>query len=422
MTSLAYAALWVFVFSVPWERMIVLPGISIVSRVTGTLALGLALLAVVTSGRVRRLQGFHVAGLLFVILVFASLFALRIREIPEKCFTYLQLLLMVWMIWELAPSKQRLVGLLTAYVLGAYITASDTIMLYRTSAGEVIRFAAGGADPNDNAMVLALGVPIAWYLGTTYRRPLLRWVCRAYLPVAIMGIGLTGSRGGMLAGIVALLIVPLTITKLSPARLATAIVILGISGAAAVAYVPDKLVQRFASTGAEVQDLRLGGRFTLWRAGVQAFAEKPVLGYGTGAFRKAVTPQLGVNTQVAHNSFLSVLVEQGIVGFLLYSAMFIAVFLAVMGLPTLERRFALVLLATLGIAMLPLTWEHRKAGWFVLAALTGLSHAGLSHAQGSVNRGAVRKGQARRAGPRERPPVGGRPFDPLASPGRNATP
>lgn len=416
MIPLAYAALWVFVFSIPWERMIVLPGLSIVSRVTGALALGLALLAVVTSGRVRRLHGFHMAALLFVITVGASLFAIRIRELPDKFFTYIQLLLMVWMIWELAPSKQRQIGLLTAYVLGAYISAFDTFMLYRRSAGELARFAAGGADPNDNAMVLALGLPMAWYLGTTYRRPLLRWVCRAYLPVAIVGIGLTGSRGGMVAGVIALLIVPLTITKLSPARLATAIVILGISGAAAVAYVPDKLVKRFASTGAEVQDLRFGGRFRLWMAGLHAFAEQPVIGYGAGTFKRAVTPWLGVNTQVAHNSFLSVLVEQGIVGFLFYSMMFIAVFLAVMDLPTLERRFALVLLATLGIAMLPLTWEHRKAAWFVLAALLGVAHA-----QGSGNRGAVRKGQARQAGPQGRPPVATRPFDPLATPRRNAT-
>ncbi|MDQ3222294.1 MAG: hypothetical protein M3Q75_02285, partial [Gemmatimonadota bacterium] len=242
MTSFAYAALWIFVFSLPWESVVVLPGVAIISRGTGALALGLALLAVVTSGRVRRLHGLHLAALLFVISAGAGLFAVQLKEIPDKFLTYVQLLLMVWMIWEIAPSKQRQLGLLTAYVMGAYISAFGTIMLFRRSAGELARFAAGGADPNENAMVLALGVPMAWYLGTIYRQPLLRWACRAYLPVAIVAIGLSGSRGGMLAGVVALLIVPLTITKLSPARLATAIAILGISGSVAVAYVPDRLV------------------------------------------------------------------------------------------------------------------------------------------------------------------------------------
>lgn len=412
MISLAYAALWIFVFSLPWEKIVVVPGVSIISRGTGILALGLGLFAVVTSGRVRRLHGLHVAAFLFVVTAGAGLFAIRLKEIPDKFLTYVQLLLVLWMIWELAPSKQRQLGLLTAYVFGAYIAALDTLLLFRKAAGG-FRFAAGGADPNTNAMVLALGLPMAWYLGMTYRRPLLRWVCRAYLPIAIVAIGLTGSRGGMVATIVALMIVPLTINKLSPARLATAIVILGLSGALAVTYVPDRLVQRFASTGAEVEDLRFGGRFKIWKAGLQAFAEKPLIGYGTSGFRRAVTPRLGPHTQVAHNSFLSVLVEQGLVGFLLYSMMFVAVFQAVIHRPTLERRFGLVLLATLGVAMLPLTWEDHKAVWFILAALTGLSRA-----QGAGTGGAVRKEYARRPG---YPPVTTRPLDPLAAPGRNAT-
>jgi len=417
MTSLAYGALWVFVFSVPWERIIVLPGISIVSRATGTVALGLALLAVVTSARVRRLHGFHAAALLFVIACGAGLVGVRMKQIPDKFLTYVQLLLMVWIIWELAPSRQRLSGLLTAYVFGAYVAAFNTLLLYRGASGRVNRFAAGEADPNDHAMTLALGLPMAWHLGNTCRRPLLRWVYRAYLPVAIMAIGLTGSRGGMLASMVALLIVPLTVAKLSPARLATAIMILGLSGAVAVTYVPDRLVKRFASTGSDVQDLRFGGRFKLWMAGARAFSEKPLMGYGTSGFIRAIDTRLGVYAQVAHNSFLSVLVEQGIVGFLPFAMMFIAVYLAVMKLPTMDRRFGLVLLATLVIAMLPLSWENRKAGWFVLAALIGLARA-----ERPGPGGVVRRGQARRFAPRERLPLATPPFHPLATPGGNATP
>lgn len=418
MSSLAYGALWIFVFSVPWERIIVLPGLSIVTRVTGAVALALALVTVVTSGRLRRLQGFHMAALLFVIAAAASLFGIRMNELPDKFLTYVQLLFMIWMIWELGQSRQRQLGLMTAYVFGAYVAAFDTILLYRAAAGTIVRFAAGEADPNDHAMVLALGLPMAWYLGMTCRRPLLRWVYRGYLPVAIVAVGLTGSRGGMLASMVGLLIVPLTMTKLSPARLATAILILGLSGAFAVAYVPDRLVQRFASTGTDVQDLRFGGRFKLWMAGVRAFAKRPVMGYGTSGFTRAVDEQLGANTQVAHNSFLSVLVEQGIVGFVPYSMMFVAVFLAVRRLPTLERRFALVLLTTLVIAMLPLTWEHRKAVWFVLAVLIGLSRGQGAGAGREVRQG---QGRARRPAPLGHPAGSAQPFDPLTTPGWRAT-
>jgi len=92
-------------------------------------------------------------------------------------------------------------------------------------------------------------------------------------------------------------------------------------------------------------------------------------------FIGAITPQLGTASQVAHNSFISLLVEQGLIGLMLYLLMLVSAFLAVRRLSLLERRFGLVLMATLVVAMLPLTWEHRKPVWFILAALVGLAQA-----------------------------------------------
>lgn len=414
MTSLAYAVLWIFVFSIPWERMLRLPGVSIVPRVAGAVALGLALLAVVISGRLRRWHPFHVAAVLFWAWAAAELFLFHYGDrLPYKFWTYGQLILVLWLIWELAPSEPRQRGLLTAFVFGTYVAAFETIMVYRREAGALRRFSAGGTDANDLAMVLALAVPMAWYLGMRYRQPLLRWACRAYLPVAVVAIGLTGSRGGMLATTVALLVVPLSMTTLSPGRLATSIVVLGTAGALAVAYTPETLIERLATTGTEVAGRSFGGRGRLWRAGLAAIPENPVFGFGTGGFRSAITPRLGPASQVAHNSYLSVLVEQGIVGFVLYMAMFVAVFLSILKLPLLERRFALVLLATLGVAMFPLTWEDRRAVWFVLAALLGLSQAhvagrGAAARQPSARGVAAAAGRPRAARPLGRPTVPGR--------------
>lgn len=394
MTKFAYAGLWIFIFSVPWERIIVLPGLSIVTRATGGLALALTALAVVVTGRFRRWRVFHVAALLFVVWTGIGVWVLQAWEIPAKFYTFAQLFLVVWMIWELAATAARQMGLLTAYVLGAYVAAIDTILLYLRQAGALRRFAAGGADPNSLAMTLALGLPMAWYLGMTYRRPLLRWMCRGYVVVGLVAIGLTGSRGGMLASVVALSIVPLTLGKLSPGRRAAAICLLMVSGAVAAAYVPETLVQRFATTGSEVQEGKLGGRFQIWAGGVKAFAQKPLMGYGTGNFKPAVRPWGGV--QVAHNSYLSVLVEEGLVGFTFFATMLVSALLAVLRLRGMERRFALILWATLGIAILPLTWEDQKEVWFTMSALVGLAAAPAA----GLNRGA---GQAR-----------ARPFAPVA--------
>jgi O-antigen ligase len=378
MSTIAYAALWIFVFSLPWENAFVtyFPGVSIVTKVTGALALGAMLAFVLMSGRVRRWRVFHVAGLLLVMWAAGELFVFQVGEkLPFKFWTYVQLLVMLWIIWELAPSWSRQLGLLAAFVFGSYVASFATILLYRRAGGSLRRFAGFESDPNSLAMTLALALPMAWYLSVTTRSPVLRWACRGYMAIGLVAIGLTGSRGGMLATIVALMIVPLTMTKLTPGRMAAAIGMLMLSGALAVAYVPEKVVERLATTGTEVEELSLGGRFTLWRAGVKAFAQRPITGYGVGNWRHAVSPWLGPTPQVAHNSYLSVLVELGLVGLLLYLSMFVAVFLATRSLPSLERRFALVLLGTLCVAMLPLSWEEQKSVWFILAALLGLAYA-----------------------------------------------
>jgi O-antigen ligase len=375
MITLAYFALWIFVFSLPWEGVIVIPGVAIISRVTGVVALGLALLAVVISARVRRWHLVHVAGLTFVLWTGIALLALHARQFPQKYYTFVQLFAVLWIIWELAPTKKRLMGLLLAFVLGSYVAALDTVLLFRREGSALKRFSAGGADPNYLAMTLALGMAMAWYLAITAQKPVLRWVCRGYLPIGLVAIGLTGSRGGLLATIVALTIVPLTMTKLSPGRLAAALVVLVLAGSLAVVYVPTRLVERFASTGEEVEDLSFGGRFKLWVAGVHVFAENPVLGVGVSGYKNAITPALGTLAQVAHNSYLSVLVEEGIPGFLLFMTMFVATFTALLRLPLLERRFTLILLATLMLTMAPLTWEDHKAVWFVLGVLIGFARA-----------------------------------------------
>lgn len=388
MNSIAYAALWLFVFVLPWEGVVRVGNMAIVSRATGMLAMGCMAFAVLFSGRLRRWQAFHVAALVFVLTAAAELLMFHASDkLPAKFYTYVQLFLVLWMIWEVTPSRGRLHSLLLSYVLGAYVASFQTLLVYRSTGGALRRFAAGGVDPNDLAMTLALALPMAWYLGNSYRKPLLVWICRAYLPVGVVTIGLTGSRGGMLASIVALTIVPFSMIRLSPKRLAMTIAMLFLSGALAVAYVPEKIVQRLATTSAEVEDLSLGGRVRLWRAGMRALPGHPLLGYGTGGFIGAISPQVGSGAMVAHNSFISVLVEQGMIGLILYLLMFLTAYRAVRRLPLLERRFGLVLMATLVVAMLPLTWEDRKPVWFILAALVGLSRALTAAPAGRVRAG-----------------------------------
>jgi O-antigen ligase len=383
MSSLIYATLWAFIFSIPWDVVGAVDGVAVVARFTGGLALVAVVLSVAITGRMRRLHGFHLAALVFLLWAAINLFLFRgLQPLPAKFWTLVQLGLVGWIIWELAPSWQRLLGLLVAYVFGAYVAAFNTLLVYHRDPGALRRFTAGGTDPNDLAMTLALALPMAWYLGMRHRHSLIRWVCRAYLPIAFLAIGLTGSRGGLLTTLVALMVVPLTMDRLTPRRLVTAVIVLVGAIGLAIAYVPDKIVERLSTTGTEVEDANFGNRGRVWLAGFHAFARRPVVGYGTSGFVPAVTPELGSSSNVAHNTYLSVLVEQGIIGLAFFLMMFVAVYRAILPLPKIDRRFGLTLLATLMVAILPLTWEQRKPVWFVLSALLGLSQAWVAAVRG----------------------------------------
>ena len=375
MNSFAYAALWFFIFSLPWESILTLPGVYIVTKASGAFALAVVLFVVVVSGRLRRLQPFHAAALLFV--VWAGIRALltdyQRLGFPGKYWTFVQLLLVLWMIWELAPNRGRLLGLLSAYVLGAYVAALDTILMYRHQGALMRRFAAGGGDPNDLANLLALALPMAWYLAMNYRKPFVVWACRGYLIVGLIALGLTGSRGGMVVAMVGLSIVPWTLTQLSAGKRVLGTVLICVGFAAVLIYTPTTLIERLASTGSDLGDAHIGGRGRIWLAGVKAFAQQPFFGYGTGMFKTAVRP-FGIN-QIAHNAFLSVLVEQGLVGLFFYLSMFGLVLLSILNLRSFDRRFALVLFGATVVAMMPLSWEDVKAVWFILGALIALCNA-----------------------------------------------
>ena len=372
MSSLAYGVLWIFVFAVPWERLVAVPGLAIVTRVAGGLALGLALLSIVVQGRVRRWRLFHMAGFLFVVWTGFGVWYFSMPVVPQKLYTFAQLFVVLCLVWELASTPKLQAGILSAYVLGSSVPAIATIVLYVQEGGSGRRFSAGGADANNLAMTLVLGLPIAWYLATTTRNPVWRWIFRAYIPLCILATALSGSRGGLLTLMVALLVIPLTMT-LSTGRLTAAIALLALSGALTVAYVPEAVVERLGTTGAEVEDASFGGRFKLWVAGVHAFSRRPIMGYGVAGFIPAVTPELGPMALVAHNSFLSVVVEEGLIGLMFFLLMLLSVFQAIIRLPHLERRFALVLFATLVTAMMPLTWEDSKVAWLMMAILVGMS-------------------------------------------------
>jgi O-antigen ligase len=136
--------------------------------------------------------------------------------------------------------------------------------------------------------------------------------------------------------------------------------------------------QRLGTTYVELTEGDLNQRTGLWREGLASFAEHPLIGVGSSMYRSVNS--LG---KVAHNSFLSVLVEVGLVGFALFGIILTIAVIQAWGQPKWDSRFWLTILAVWAIGASALTWEYRKTTWLFLSLLIA-SAALTSHRDEAV--------------------------------------
>ncbi len=377
----AYVFFWVFVFAIPWENVLVFPGVGTISRVVGIVAFGVTAVRVLLTAKVRRLNSFYWVAFAYLCWVLLSaswavnticspVFGCPVRNTINQ---YLQFFVMLWVLWEVTPTRSRLVNLVQAYVLGAYVAASNTIYNYAIGASlkhAYGRYAAEGFDPNDLGMILALGLPMAWYLGSIATTTFMRWLNRAYFLVGIVAILLTGSRGGLLASIVALSVVPWTLTQVRRGVRIAAVVIMFGAGLLAVRFVPQEIFQRLSTTTSEITEGTMNERLEVWKAGIAAVPERPLQGYGPAGWQMALSHRLGIKGP--HNTYLAILVDEGLIGLSLFLALFVILLNRLLQLPNVfERRIGLTILMTFSIAILPLAWDTKKVAWLILGLLMG---------------------------------------------------
>jgi O-antigen ligase len=369
MASLAFAFLWLLVFAIPWEDAVTIPGFGTGTRLIGIPALALGVMAIVERGKVRRPGAGHVIMILFAMWAAVSyLWSVDPEETLVAASSYRQLLVMVWLIWELSYRAREQTRLMQAYILGTFVSGIDTIYLFLSHHEAAYqRYTGSGLNPNDLALIMALSIPTSYYL-LVQSKGWIVWVYRLQLLLAGTAILLSAARGGFLAGVVAFSIVPLTYVRLSRRRriaalLTTALVICG-----GLAFLPSSSWERLSTIPNELRQGTLTGRTVIWTAGWELFRMHPFLGVGAAGFRDSVSRALS-EPIVAHNTFLSVLVEQGVIGFTLFCALLGVLGLSVSAMPSLPQRFWIVILGVWVVGVSSLTWELRKPTWFFFGLL-----------------------------------------------------
>ena len=387
LNRLAFAALWLLIFTIPWEKSVVLPGIGTVARLVGVCAFALGALTALVQKRIRTPNLALQAMVAFLFWTLATAFwSMELDATYYYVWTMAQLVVMVWLVWELDDSGERQLYLMQAYVFGTMVSGVYTVISYfenQQALGGAFygRYAAGGFNPNDLGLTIALSIPISYYLMLKSGSKM-GWLYRAQIVLAIATIGLTASRSALVAGTVALLIIPCTIRWLSPSKVWANAVIALLLVAFAGSLIPASSLARLSTTGDSILKGTMNDRTFIWNAGATVFWSHPFAGVGAGAFATAVEPLIGVPpsrsieqyeetnpTYVAHNTFLSVLVETGLIGFAIFCTILLLMLRHILAMPPLEKWLWAVTLLVWVTSVSVATWETRKPTWVVFSLL-----------------------------------------------------
>ncbi len=232
-----------------------------------------------------------------------------------RMLTFAQLGLVAMMFSSVVDSPKRLRGVYAAYVVWALVSTLIAIGGYYLGFSAV----ASGLVGNRNLLALYVNVAIvcAYLLHQTTESRVVRTAIALAIPVFFLGLALSFSRTGLIVQGVALLAVWYRVARQK------GFLILGGSLAALAlitVLLPTAFWQRAGSIVPviERQQDTFGLRVRLWKAGMKMIQDHPVTGVGPGNFvitaRRYAQGEMRAFQLSAHNTYVSVAAETGIVG------------------------------------------------------------------------------------------------------------
>jgi O-antigen ligase len=369
MRRLAWFLLIAFSFAIPWEYSLDLGApFGDIARITGLLVLLVVIPAVLQTGRIRKPATLHWLMLAFFLWFCCSYFwSVEPVATLERMRAFVQVMMVAPLAWELVESWDDLRNLIRANVAGCVVLALLTVADFAspTAAGQ-IRFVAEGQDPNDAARFLDLGFPLATLLVLVERRRWTKILALGYLPLGLLSVLLSASRGGVLAAAIAIAGCAFLLFRSRPQ-----IAFRGMLAAPMLLLlfwrlIPSATLARIASMGEQLSGGDLNQRLNIWIAGWRAFAHAPLLGSGAGTF---VASARLAQFDTAHNTALSIGVEGGLVALTLALAILVLAVRYVLRTGGAARGAFGTGLMICVVTSVVATVEANRSTWFLIALI-----------------------------------------------------
>jgi putative inorganic carbon (hco3(-)) transporter len=247
------------------------------------------------------------------------------------------------------------------------------------------RFGPGGAGPNSYACLAAIAFFVG-YFGLPRRYKMIGYFLA---PIILYGIFATGSRTGLIV-LVATPMLALFVPSLA-SRLGWSIPHMYVLGAAvlaaivlAIPSVGENVFERYMTLSQVQSEETWTGRWSIWQGALKVTASHPILGVGVGNFAEfAIEHSASIADhaiaeaevqEVAHNIFLGVASELGLVGLILFLGILFFAFKAAVPMAQesgLGTGIFLGLIVTM-LAGMTLSWETNKILYTLVGSVLAL--------------------------------------------------
>lgn len=245
----------------------------------------------------------------------------------DTSWRYLQNMLLFLIVYTAIRERKHITWLAWAWLAGATCATIPAILNPPTYQDDLtVRISGTIGDPNELAALLVAGTAFAVVLSVVSKKnPPLRIAAIAAAFLFLFGIFYTVSRGGLIA----LCVAAIAACLMTGRYRVQATIVAVLTSLFVVIY--------FASfAGVDARDRITtvqggSGRTDIWKIGWRMVEDKPILGIGSGNFNVSSIHYLLVSPgaierdefiidtpKVAHNSYLQVLAELGIVGLTLF--------------------------------------------------------------------------------------------------------
>lgn len=369
--KIAVISTLLFVFLVPWGDS-VWDGLP---RIAATIALGFAFIQLIIHGTHRNYTYFHFMALLyFAWQIISMMWSPELNRAEAIAKTTAQLVFLMLLFALVIDNKARLIAAYQTYVLACIVASGIVINSFLSGVESgYLRYGIENITIDAVGVFLAISIPIEAYLAKYFKNKFLKLINLVAIPFTFYAIFLTATRTAFIVGLIGLLYWVFTQRKSTfiVKSLISIVMVLGLTAIAV--FAPKASVDRIFSTGESITKGTLNSRSVIWSGSIEQWKESPVFGIGLGGLGYALS-KTHINYRDAHNSFIHVLTETGIIGLLLFLGVHITLLVYILHTPLDEKAFLFSLLMVIVVSQLATHLQAEKITWFVYAMIALHSH------------------------------------------------